>query len=145
MSDLFGCSKGYRGARFGARVSSGRPGGKPPNATVALRLEGEILVAGGRINEAVGPIQASVSLAQELGMARDIWMGSLALGKALIRLGQDNAAESALKTSAETIETIATALRTDALIQSFRNAVPVQDVFQTLGQRQSARDRSTPS
>jgi tetratricopeptide (TPR) repeat protein len=111
----------------------------------ALRLEGEILAAGGGINEAVGPIQASVSLAQELRMARDIWMGSLALGKALIRLGQDNAAESALKTSAETIETIATALRTDALIQSFRNAVPVQDVFQTLGQRQSPTVRSAPS
>jgi len=99
----------------------------------ALRLQGEILAANGRVNECVPLIQASVGLAEELQTRRDIWMGSLALGKTLIRLGKDNEAEASFKTAAATIESIAAALKTQSLIRGFLSAQPVLEVFQALG------------
>jgi hypothetical protein len=62
-------------------------------------------------------------------------MGTLTLGKMLMRLGKDKEAETAFKTSAETIEWIAARLKTDSLIQNFLAAPPVREVFQTLGRR----------
>jgi tetratricopeptide (TPR) repeat protein len=108
----------------------------------ALRLQGEILAATDRAPEAVPLIQASVAAAQKLQTRRDIWMGTLALGKNLIRLGKEKEAEAAFNTSAETIESIAAALKTDSLIQSFLSALPVREVFQKLGRNPSS---STPA
>jgi hypothetical protein len=45
----------------------------------ALRLQGEILAANGRTNEALALIQASVGSAQELQTGRDIWMETLSV------------------------------------------------------------------
>ena len=101
----------------------------------AQRLQGEILAATGRVNEALPPIQASVGLAQDLQTRRDLWMGALSLGKTLIKLGKDKEAEASFKTAASTIESIAAALKTDLLTRSFLSAPPVLEVFQALGQR----------
>jgi class 3 adenylate cyclase/tetratricopeptide (TPR) repeat protein len=111
----------------------------------AQRLQGEILAATGRINEALPLMQASVALAQKLQTRRDIWMGTLALGKTLVRLGKDKEAEAAFKTSAETIELIAAALKTDSLIRSFLGAPPVREVFQILGRPSPSGDPSIHS
>jgi tetratricopeptide (TPR) repeat protein len=101
----------------------------------ALRLQGEILAANGRINEGLPLIQASVGLAEELQTRRDVWAGTLALGKTLIRLGKDDEAEVSFKTAAAAIEWIAAGLKTDSLIRSFLSAPPVLEVFQALGRR----------
>jgi tetratricopeptide (TPR) repeat protein len=101
----------------------------------AQRLQGEILAATGRLNEALPPIQASVALAQELQTRRDLWMGALSLGKTLMKLGKDKEAEASFKNAASTIESIAAALKTDLLTRSFLLAPPVLEVFQVLGQR----------
>jgi tetratricopeptide (TPR) repeat protein len=101
----------------------------------AQRLQGEILAATGRMNEALPLIQASIGLAQELQTRRDIWMGTLALGKLLMRLGRDKEAEVAFNSAAATIESIAAALKTDVLIRSFLAAPPVLEAFQVLGRR----------
>jgi class 3 adenylate cyclase/tetratricopeptide (TPR) repeat protein len=103
--------------------------------TRAQRLQGEILAATGRLNEALPLLRASVTSAQKLQARREIWMGTLALGKAWVRLGRDKEAETAFKTSAETIESIAAALTTDAFIRSFRGAPPVCEVLQMFGRR----------
>jgi class 3 adenylate cyclase/tetratricopeptide (TPR) repeat protein len=111
----------------------------------AQRLRGEIFAETGRLDEALTPLHASVALAQELQTRRDIWMGALALGKTLLRVGQDKEAETAFKISAETIETIAAALKTDSLIRCFRDAPPVREVFQLLGRHPPSGDPRLPS
>jgi tetratricopeptide (TPR) repeat protein len=111
----------------------------------AQRLHGEILAATGRANEALPLLRASVTLAQELQTRRDIWMGSLALGKTLIQLGKDKEAETALTTSAETIEWIAAALKTDSLVRSFLDAPLVREVFQLLGRRPQRVEAPVPA
>jgi hypothetical protein len=99
----------------------------------AQRLQGEILAATGRPNEALPLFQASVGLAQELQTPRDIWLGTIALGKLLMRLGKDTEAEVAFNTSAATIESIAAGLKTDFLSRAFTSAPPVLEVFRLLG------------
>jgi class 3 adenylate cyclase/tetratricopeptide (TPR) repeat protein len=111
----------------------------------AQRLQGEILVATGRMNDALPLIQASIGLAQQLQTRRDIWMGTLALGKLLMRLGKDKEAEVAFKTAAVTIESIAAALKTDVLVRSFLAAPPVLEVFQVLGRRPPIIEPPSPS
>jgi tetratricopeptide (TPR) repeat protein len=85
----------------------------------AQRLQGEILAATGRLEESAAMLEASVMLARGLKVARDEWMGALALGKLLTRLGKDKEAEVAFNTAAATIESIAAALKTDVLVRSF--------------------------
>jgi tetratricopeptide (TPR) repeat protein len=101
----------------------------------AQRLQGEVLAATGRVIEALPLMRASVSLAQELQTRRDIWMGNLALGKALTKLGRDTEAEASFKTAVATIESIVAGLKTDSLLRSFLAASPVIEAFQALGRR----------
>jgi tetratricopeptide (TPR) repeat protein len=101
----------------------------------ALRLQGEILAATGRLKESAPILEASLKLSQHLKVPRDEWMGALALGKLLMRLGKDKEAEVALNTAAATIESIAAALKTDVLVRSFLAAPPVLEAFQLLGRQ----------
>jgi hypothetical protein len=101
----------------------------------AQRLQGEILAATGRLDEAVPLLEASVGFARALKTPREIWMGALALGNALLRLGRDKEAELAFSTAAGTIESIATALKTEVLIRGFLAAPPVIEAFKVLGRR----------
>jgi len=103
------------------------------------------IAANGRLNEAAPLLEASVGLAQELKTRREVWMGALALGKTLIRLGKDKEAEVAFKAAAATIESIAAALKTDALIRSFLAAPSVLEVFQVLGRRPPISERPSAS
>jgi len=99
----------------------------------ALRLQGEVLAATGRLKESAPILEASLTLAHGLKVPRDEWMGALALGKVLIRLGKDKEAEQAFITAAGTIESVGSALKTEALIRSFLAAPPVIEVFRVLG------------
>ncbi len=111
----------------------------------AQRLQGEILAATGRLNESAPVLEASVMLAQRLKVRRDEWMGALALGKVLLTLGKDKEAEAAFSTAAATIESIATALKTDVLVRSFLAAAPVLEAFQVLGRRPPVIEPPGPS
>ena len=103
------------------------------HAARALRLEGEILAAQGRLSDAARILTASLDQARALGTARESWIGHAALGHVFTRLGQDREAEAQLTAAADTIESIATKLVTPHLRRSFLAAKPVADVFQTLG------------
>jgi class 3 adenylate cyclase/tetratricopeptide (TPR) repeat protein len=111
----------------------------------AQRLQGEILAATGRLTESAPILQASVMLAQSLKVPRDEWMGALALGKLLTRLGKDKEAEVAFNTAAATIESIAAQLKTEGLIRSFLAAPPVLEAFQVLGRRPPVSEPPSPS
>jgi len=101
----------------------------------AQRLQGEILAATGRLKESTPMLEAAVTLSQHLKVPRDEWMGALALGKLLMRLGKDKEAEVAFNTSAAAIEAIAAGLKTDFLSRAFLAAPPVLEVFKLLGRR----------
>jgi class 3 adenylate cyclase/tetratricopeptide (TPR) repeat protein len=110
------------------------------HAARALRLQGEVLAARGRLPDAARALTASLDQARALGTARESWIGHAALGHVFTRLGQDREAEAQLTAAADMIESIATKLVTPHLRQSFLAATPVADVFQTLGRRR--RDHS---
>ncbi len=104
----------------------------------AMRLQGEILAAQGRLDHAVRALMASLDQARLLGTARESWIGQAVLGRVLTRLGRDREAEAQLTASAQTIESIAAKLVTPHRRQSFLAAEPVTNVFQTLGRRAPA-------
>jgi len=99
----------------------------------ALRLQGQILAAQGRLADAAQVLTASLDQARVLGTARESWIGHAALGNVLARLGQDTEAEEQLTAAAHTIESIASKLMTPRLRRSFLAAEPVARLFQTLG------------
>jgi class 3 adenylate cyclase/tetratricopeptide (TPR) repeat protein len=103
------------------------------HAARAMRLQGAILAAQGRLEDAVRATTASLDQARMLGTARESWIGQAALGQVLTRLGRDREAEAQLTAAAQTIESIAAKLVTPQLRRSFLGAEPVADVFQTLG------------
>jgi class 3 adenylate cyclase/tetratricopeptide (TPR) repeat protein len=102
------------------------------HASRAMRLQGAILAAQGRLEDAVRAMTASLDQARMLGTARESWIGQAALGQVLTRLGRDRDAEAQLTAAAQTIESIAEKLVTPPLRRSFLGAEPVADVFQTL-------------
>jgi class 3 adenylate cyclase/tetratricopeptide (TPR) repeat protein len=103
------------------------------HAARALRLQGQILAAQGLLADAARALTASLDQARTLGTARESWIGQVALGNVLTRLGQDREAEAQLTAAAQTIESIAAKLVAPKLRRSFLAARPVADVFQTLG------------
>ena len=109
----------------------------------AQRLQGEILAATGRLKESCSDTGSVAQLSQQLKTPRDEWIGALALGKLLMRLGKDKEAEVAFNTSAATIESIAAALKTDVLSRAFLSAPPVLEVFKLLGRRAPVTEPSS--
>jgi tetratricopeptide (TPR) repeat protein len=103
------------------------------HAARALRLQGGILAAQGRLPEAARVLTASLDQARVLGTTRESWIGHAALGDVLTRLGRDKDAETQLAAAANAIESIAAKLVTPRLRQRFLGAEPVVRVYQTLG------------
>ncbi len=101
----------------------------------AQRLQGRVLAALHRPDEAARALDGSVRLAQSLRTPREIWMGKLALGKVLAQLGREKEAEAQIVEAAQTIEAIADKLRTPDLRRSFLGGEPVLEVYRTLGRR----------
>jgi len=103
------------------------------HAARAVRLQGEILAAQGRLADAADTLGVSLERARELGTARESWLGHAALGSVLARLGRDNDAERHLTEAVRTVESIAANLVTPAMRRSFLAAEPVARVFRALG------------
>src|SRR5262249_13892917 len=103
------------------------------HAARAARLQGQILAAQGRLDDAARLLTASLDQAQALGTTRESWLGRAALGTVLARLGRENEAQAQPTAAASTIESVASALVSPRQRQSFVAAEPVARVFQTLG------------
>ena len=106
----------------------------------AQRLQGAVLAASGRLEEAAQLLAASVHLAEHIQTPREVWLGKAALGKALARLGRDKEAEAQLTQATQTIEAIAANLHTPRLHHSLLSAAPVLDVYAALGHRPPHKD-----
>jgi hypothetical protein len=102
------------------------------HAARARRLQGEVLAANGKFEEAAGVLDSSVALARELKAAQDLWQGCIALGKVLLKLEKESEAEAQFTTAARTIEAIAQNLKIPNLRRSFLSARPVLDVYALL-------------
>ena len=96
-------------------------------------LQGEVLVASGRLEDAVPRLATALERAERLGTPREVWMTGAALGGVLARLGRDREAEASLLQAAETIEAIASKLTTPALQRPFVTSEPVAKIFRALG------------
>jgi hypothetical protein len=101
----------------------------------AQRLQGDILAASGRFEEAAWTLAASVQLAEHIQTPREVWLGKAALGKVLTQLGRDKEAEAQFIQATQTIEAIAANLQTPRLRYSFLSAEPVLEVYTALGHR----------
>jgi class 3 adenylate cyclase/tetratricopeptide (TPR) repeat protein len=103
------------------------------HAARAVRLQGAILTAQGRLEDAARALRSSLDQAHALGTARESWIAQASLGDVLTRLGRDAEAETQLAAAADTIESIASKLVTPQLRRSFLGAERVAHVFRILG------------
>jgi class 3 adenylate cyclase/tetratricopeptide (TPR) repeat protein len=99
----------------------------------AQRLQGDILAASGRLEEAAQALATSVYLAEHIQTPREVWLGKAALGKVLARLGRDKEAEAQLTQATLTFEAIAANLQKPRVHHSFLSAAPVLDIYAALG------------
>jgi predicted negative regulator of RcsB-dependent stress response len=98
-------------------------------------LQGDILTARGQLEAAVRTFTASVQLAEQLQTPREVWLGQAALGRVLLRLGNDQEAETQYTQAARVIEALSINLQTLRLRQSLLGAAPVLEVYAALGRR----------
>jgi tetratricopeptide (TPR) repeat protein len=103
------------------------------HATRAQRLQGVILAAQGRLEDAARLLTVSLDQAGQLRTPRESWIGQAALGGVLARLGREREAEAQLTAAAVTIESLGARLVTPHRRRAFLAAEPVVRVFQTLG------------
>jgi class 3 adenylate cyclase/tetratricopeptide (TPR) repeat protein len=101
--------------------------------TRALRLQGAILAAQGRLEDAARVLTASLDQSHRLGTVRESWIGQAALGEVLTRLGREREAEQRLGAAADALESIAARLAAPQRRRTFLAAEPVARVFQALG------------
>jgi class 3 adenylate cyclase/tetratricopeptide (TPR) repeat protein len=99
----------------------------------AQLLRGDVLAANGQLEEAEQTFALSIRLAEQIGAPREVWLGKAVLGKVLMRLGRDKAAEALFSQATQTIEAIAATLQTPRLHRSFLCAAPVLEVYEALG------------
>jgi tetratricopeptide (TPR) repeat protein len=99
----------------------------------ALCLQGEVLAASGRIDDAVARLEDAVRLAERIGARPDLWRCLAALGRARIKRGDDAGAEEAYRRAGQVIESIADGLGQPALQRCFLHAEPVGEVYRALG------------
>ena len=101
----------------------------------AQRLQGDILAARGHLTEAAQTLRTAIRHAKRLRTARELWQSYAALGKVLLRLGQDKVAESSFRQAIQTIEAIATDLQMPSLRRSLLHAAPILEVYALVGGR----------
>ena len=101
----------------------------------AQHLQGEILAATDQLDDAVQTFTRVIRQADQLGTPREVWLGKAALGKVLMRLHRDEAAETLLTEATQELEAIADALRTPQLRKSLLSSTPAIQLYHMLGRR----------
>ena len=101
----------------------------------AMRLQGIVLAASGRLEDAMGALESSATLTAQLGTHPDIWMTRSSLGQVLIKLGRDREAEEQFMSALRTLEDIANNLHTPGLKKALLASQPVAELYSALGRR----------
>lgn len=96
-------------------------------------LQGEVLAANGRLDEAAKTLDASAMLAEQIGTPREMWIALSALGRVLRKLGRDNEVEAQFVKAAKAIEAVSSKLKTRGLSRSLLGSEPVRAVYKALG------------
>jgi class 3 adenylate cyclase/tetratricopeptide (TPR) repeat protein len=101
----------------------------------ARRLQGIVLAASGRLEDAVGALESSVTLAVQIGTQPDVWMARCSLGQVLLKLGREREAEEQFMSALRTLEAIANNLHTPGLKKALLASQPVAELYSALGRR----------
>ena len=101
----------------------------------ARRLQGMVLAANGRLEDAAGTLESSVTLAAQIGTHPDVWIARCSLGQVLLKLGRDREAEEQFMKALRTLEAIATNLHTPGLKKALLASQPVAESLSALGRR----------
>lgn len=101
----------------------------------ARRLQGMVLAANGRLEDAAGTLESSVTLAAQIGTHPDVWIARCSLGQVLLKLGRDREAEEQFMKALRTLEAIATNLHTPGLKKALLASQPVAELYSALGRR----------
>jgi tetratricopeptide (TPR) repeat protein len=101
----------------------------------ARRLQGMVLAANGRLEDAVGALESSVTLAEQIGTHPDVWIAKCSLGQMLLKLGRDRQAEEQFLGALGTLEAIAHNLHTPNLKKALLASQPVMELYSALKRR----------
>ena len=101
----------------------------------ARRLQGMVLAANGRLEDAAGTLGSSVTLAAQIGTHPDVWTAKCSLGQVLLKLGREREAEEQFMGALRTLEAIADKLHTPGLKKALRASQPVAELYSALGRR----------
>ena len=99
------------------------------------RLQGMVLAANGRLEDAAGTLESSAALAEQIGTRPDVWLARSALGKVLLKLGRDREAEEQLMNALRSLEAITNNLHTPGLKKALLASQPVAELYSALGSR----------
>ena len=94
----------------------------------AMRLQGMVLAASGRLEDAAGTLESSATLTAQLGTHPDLWMAKSSLGQVLLKLGRDREAEEQFMSALRTLEDIANNLHTTGLKKALLASQPVAEL-----------------
>ena len=101
----------------------------------ARRLQGMVLAANGRLEDAAGILESSVILAAQIGTHPDVWIARCSLGQVLLKLGRDREAEEQFMNALRTLEAIANNLHTPGLKKALLASQPVAELYSALDRR----------
>ena len=101
----------------------------------ARRLQGMVLAANGRLEDAAGTLESSVTLAAQIETHPDVWIARCSLGQVLLKLGRDREAEEQFMNALRTLEAIANNLHTPGLKKALLASQPVAELYSALGRR----------
>jgi len=101
----------------------------------AMQLQGMVLAASGRLEDAARTLESSVAPAAQIGTHPDVWMARCSLGQVLLKLGRDREAEEQFMGALRTLEGIADKLHTPGFKKSLLGSQPVAELYSALGHR----------
>jgi tetratricopeptide (TPR) repeat protein len=101
----------------------------------ARRLQGMVLAATGRHEEAASTLESSITLAEQIGTHPEVWIARYALGQVLLKLNKDREAEEQFMSALRTLENIANKLHTPGFKKTLLASQPVTELYSALGRK----------
>jgi tetratricopeptide (TPR) repeat protein len=101
----------------------------------ARRLQGMVLAATGRHQEAASTLESSITLAAQIGTHPEVWIARYSLGQVLLKLGKDREAEEQFMSALQTLENIANKLHTPGFKKMLLASQPAAELYSALGRR----------
>jgi tetratricopeptide (TPR) repeat protein len=101
----------------------------------ARHLQGMVLAANGRLEDAAGALESSIALADQMGTHPDAWTARCALGQVLVKMGKEREAEEQFTRALHTLEAITNELHTPGFKRTLLASRPVAELYSALGRK----------